>query len=102
MMVHRSETPIGRRDRPVDADVHLEAFCPRTKIDFVRPGVSRLREHVDIGLGDGVGIERAVWLIDRLRPSRGADAAVDVEVRDVNALRAELSCGALGESTQPE
>jgi hypothetical protein len=34
----------------------LESFCPGSKVDFVRPGVSRLRKDVDIGLGDCVRI----------------------------------------------
>jgi len=48
----------------------LESFCPRPKVDFVRPGVSRLREDVDVGLGDCVGIERAVRLTARIRSAR--------------------------------
>ena len=57
-------------------------------LDLQRPRAARLAQHFDIGLGDRVGIERAVRPIRRVRPPGAANAAIDDEMRDVDALGA--------------
>ena len=51
----------------------------------------RLIEHAEISRGDGVGIEQRVRAGSRLGAARAADAAVDHDMRDVNALRRQFA-----------
>src|ERR1017187_9158054 len=64
-----------------------ELLHPRPQLDLVRPGAARLLEHGEISRGDGVGIEQRIRADSRLDTARAPDAAVDHEMRDVNALR---------------
>src|SRR4051812_41961969 len=60
---------------------------PRPHFDLPAPGAARLLQQMQIGLGDRVRIEQRVGLRRILRPPRAADAAVDHDMRDMNALR---------------
>jgi len=56
---------------------------------------ARLTDQMQIGVRDGVGIEQAVRLVGRYRPACAADAPVDHDMSDVNALRMQLARHAL-------
>src|SRR5258708_3681797 len=66
-----------------------ELLDPGPELDLRGPGAARLAQHMKIGLGDGVGVEHRVGLVGGLGAPRAADAAVDDEMRDVNALGRE-------------
>src|SRR5712692_6997839 len=77
-----------------------EGLDPRPKLDLQRPGAARLAQHLEIGLGDPVGIERAVRAVRRIRAPRTAHPAVDYEMGNVNAFWSELARCALRQTTQ--
>src|SRR6185437_2371606 len=70
---------------------------PRAQIEFMRPGAARLLVEAPIVFGDGVGIEDAVALLQRIALGEivadegGVDGAVDDGVRDMDACGAELA-----------
>jgi len=81
------------------------------KLKTARPtGEVRLRatrrcapaQYVDIALCNRVRVERAVGPVRRVRTLRGADRAVDDEVRHVYPMRPELARGALRQPSQGE
>src|SRR3954452_3202272 len=72
-----------------------EGLDPGPHLDFERPGAARLAQYFDISLGNRVGIERAVGPVGRVRAAGAAHAAVDHEMRDVDALRPEFARRAL-------
>src|SRR5579872_2261688 len=80
----------------------LKFLHPRPQLDLPSPGAARLTQHMQISLGDGVGIEHRVGPIRRLGPARIADRAVDDEMRDVDCSRRKLARHALGEAAQSE
>ena len=57
----------------------LEGLDPWPQLDLQGPGAARLAQDLDIGLGDRVGIERAVRAVQRIGMSRTAHAAARVE-----------------------
>ena len=61
-----------------------------------------LPQQIEIALRNGVRIEHAVGLIGRIGPTVAADAAIDDDVSDVNALRRKLARHALRQSAQRE
>src|SRR5438128_1354495 len=77
-------------------------FDPGTQLDLPGPGAPRLLQHRKIGRRDGVRIEQAIGAVGRLDPPRTADAAVDHEVRDMNAARRKLARETLRQAAQGE
>src|SRR5215831_14260322 len=72
-----------------------EGLDPGPQFDFERPGAAWLAQDLDIGLGDRGGVERRVGPVRRVGPAGAAHAAVDDEVRDMDALRPQFSRRAL-------
>src|SRR5262249_56077425 len=70
--------------------------------DLQGPGAAWLAQDLDIGLGDRVGIERAVRAVRRIGMSRTAHAAVDDEMGDMDTFRSQFARGALRQAAQRE
>ena len=68
----------------------LELLEPRPHFDFPAPSRAVLLEGRPVGLGDGVGVEQAVGLVRGHGPYGRADAPIDDDMRDVNALDTSL------------
>src|ERR1700730_14323759 len=77
----------------------LPPLAVRPEIELVRPAIARLVVQRPIGLGDGTGLDQAVWRevghhscggaqpsVDRL----AVDRAVDDQMGDMDILRCEL------------
>src|SRR6266436_4438474 len=79
-----------------------EFLHPRPQLNLPRPGAAGLMDEVYVGAGDGVGIKQAVRIVGRIRPARAFYAAVDDDMRDMNALGRKLARHALRKSTQRE
>ena len=81
-----------------------ELLHPRPQLDLQAPGAARLGEHGHVGLGDGVGVEQAVGGagVAGAAALGVPDAAVDDEMRDVDALPLQLARHRLGEAAQRE
>src|SRR5260370_41569849 len=79
-----------------------ECLDPGPQLDLQGPGATRLAQHFEIGLGDRVGVERAVRAVVRVGAPGAAHPAIDDEMGDVDAFGAELPSGALGEAAQGE
>src|ERR1700681_4526705 len=79
-----------------------ELLDPRPQFQFPGPGATRLLQHVPVAQRNGVGIEHRIRPLGRLGARRAADAAIDHEMRDVNALRRQLARHALGQAAQCE
>src|SRR5260370_37112032 len=71
-------------------------FCPSARSKLLHPwpqfqlpgpGAERLLQHVPVAQRNRVGIEHRIRPVGRFGADRAADAAIDHEVRDVNALR---------------
>src|SRR6516225_2675407 len=88
-------------------------FCKGSDFAFERPGVARLLINLPIGLGDRfrphqparIEIEKGVFaftLLDPLAYPGCVDAGVDDQMRDMDALRAELACRTLRHGAQAE
>src|SRR5580700_6080137 len=75
---------------------------PRPQLDLPGPSAVRLMQDVQIGRGNRVRIEHARLPIGRLRPALALDPAVNDEMRDMDALRAELARHALRQTAQRE
>ena len=69
---------------------HSKTFDPGPEFDLKRPGATRLAQHVNISLRNGVRIERAIRIVRRIRPPRSAYPAIDDEVRHMNAFWPKL------------
>src|SRR5215813_5477980 len=78
----------------------LEFFGPRPHFHFPRPSATRLAQHVPIVGGDRIRSEHRVWFVCRLGPPCAANAAVDHEMRDVDALRRQFAGQALCKAAQ--
>src|SRR5229473_366566 len=84
---------IGRRFAPTRwlamtvVNPSSKLLHPGPQFHFPGPGAARLLQHVPVTQGNGVGIEHRIRLVGRLGARGAANAAVDDEVRDVNALR---------------
>src|SRR5438128_1161620 len=72
-----------------------EFLHPGPQLDLPRPGAAGLMDEMHVAAGDRVGIERAVRTVARVRPVRAPDAAVDHDMRHMNALRRKLARHAL-------
>jgi hypothetical protein len=76
------------------------------QVEFVRPGIARLRVQHPVAVGDVIGIQDAVAVLQRITLGEvaadelGVDGAIDHDVRDVNALRAQLARHRLGQRAQ--
>src|ERR1700687_5355507 len=79
-----------------------EFLDPGPQLDLPGPGTARLAQDFEIGLGDPVGIERAVRPVVRIRAPRAAHPAVDHEMGDMDALGPEFSRRALRQTAQGE
>src|SRR5690242_11147006 len=83
-----------------------EWFLERAQIDLVAPGRRMLPVDLPVGLGDRVDIEQAVRALLRapLRETAvdplAVDAAVDHDMRDMQALRPELARHGLRDGAQ--
>src|SRR5690349_5884968 len=79
---------------------------PRPEIELVRPGAARLLVEAPVILRDGIGIEDAVLLLQRITlreivaDEGGVDGAVDDGVRDMDAAGPELPRHALRQRAQ--
>src|SRR5262245_49870993 len=82
--------PSTRPQRANIAAAALELLHPRPHFDFPAPGTAMLHQGAPVDLGDGVGIEEAVGIVGRIRTLGAANAAVDHEMRDMEALRRQL------------
>src|ERR1700686_3243764 len=82
---------------PAPARIKRASPCldPRTQVDLIRPRAALVAVQKPIILGDGVGIEDAVALLQRIALGEivadegGIDGAVDDGVRDMDAGRPE-------------
>src|SRR5215813_4442748 len=83
-------------------DGRSEFLDPWSQLHLPAPGAARLAENVNVALGNRVRIEQAVGIVGRGRPALAADAAVNNEMRDVNAERTELAGHALRKPAQRE
>src|SRR5438270_8344924 len=88
-------------------------FCKGSDLTLERPGVARLLVDLPIGLGDRfrphqparieIGEGRLAFpLLDPLTHPGSVNAGVDDQMRDVDALRAELARRALCHGAQAE
>src|SRR5207248_3895571 len=77
-----------------------ECLDPGPQFDLQGPGAARLAQGLEIGLGDPVGIERAVRPVVRIGPPRAAHPAIDDEMGDMDALWPKLPRGALRQTAQ--
>src|SRR5439155_9237784 len=68
---------------------------PGPQLQLPAPGTARLLQNVPIALRDRIGIEHRIRLVRGLGTRRAADAAVDDEMRDMDAVRREFACHAL-------
>src|SRR5229473_148977 len=98
----RATSPRKRGEEKKWGAPSLELLHPRPDLDFPAPGAAVLLERRPIGLGDGVGIEQAVGVVVRHRPRRTPDAAIDHEMRDMDALGRELARHRLRQPAQRE
>src|SRR5580700_4004872 len=64
----------------------LKLLHPGPDLDLPAPGAAVLLGRRPVAFGDGVGIEQAVGAVVGHRPRGAADAAVDHEMRDMDAL----------------
>src|SRR4029077_1628944 len=80
----RRSTPARWSGDPTRAS---ESLDPGAKLDLPGPGAARLLHDMAVAGRDRVGIEHAVGLVRGLGAARIADAAVDHEMRDMDALR---------------
>src|SRR5438552_1712166 len=79
-----------------------EPLHPRAQFYLPGPSAVRLMDDVEIACSNRVRIEQARGLARRLRTPRALDAAVDHDVRHVDALRVKLARQALREPAQRE
>src|SRR5262245_14837054 len=73
----------------------LEFLRPRPEVELEGPGALGLAMHLPIAVGDGVGGQPV--LLGRL-----ADAAVDDDMADMEALGTQLARHALGQRAKAE
>src|SRR4051812_5750937 len=64
---------------------------PWPQLQLPGPGAARLLHYVPVVQRNRIGIEHRVRPVRRLVTNRVADAAVDHEMRDVNALRRQFA-----------
>src|SRR5215470_16327343 len=83
--------PLGHRS---------EAFDPRSQLYLQGPGAARLAQDLDVGLRDSVRIKGAVRAVRRIGTPCATHAAVDDEMRDMDAFRPQLARGALRQAAQ--
>src|SRR6266852_3657490 len=95
------EAPVTRAV-PFEGLLISEILDPGPQLDLKRPGAARLAQGFEIGLGDPVGVERAVRPLVRVRAPCAAHPAIDHEMGDVDAFGAELARRALRETPQRE
>src|SRR5258706_10362437 len=75
---------------------------PGPHFNLERPRAAVLPQDIDVGLRDGIRVQHAVGLIAVLRALRRSYAAVDDEMRDVNALGSQFPRRALRKTTESE
>src|SRR5579863_4708846 len=75
---------------------------PRAHLYFPRPGATVLLQQAEVSLSDGVRVERTVRPVGRIGSPRAANAAVDHDVGNMDALRRKLARQALRQATQGE
>ncbi len=80
----------------------LELLHPRPQFHLPGPGAARLAQYVPVTQGNRIGVEHRVRPVGRLSARRAADAAVDDEVRDMDALRRQFARHALRQPAQRE
>lgn len=72
-----------------------ERFDPGPQFDLGRPCAARLAQNVEISLRNCIRIEKRIWLVIRFDATRRADAAIDHEMSDMDALRLQFAREAL-------
>src|SRR5260221_10677555 len=80
----------------------LKLLHPWPQFHFPGPGAARLLQHAPVTQGNGIGIEHRIRPVGWLSARGAANAAVDDEMRDVNALRRQFARHALGKAAQRE
>src|SRR3954447_11695143 len=75
---------------------------PGPQLQLPAPGAARLLQHVPVALRDGIGIEHRIRLLRRFRARYAPDAAIDHEMRDMDALRRQFARHALRQPAQCE
>src|SRR4029079_425092 len=83
-------------------NVALERFDPGPHLHFPRPGAAWLAQHVPVIGGDRIRVEHGVRFVFWLGPRCAANAAVDHEMRDVDAVRRQFAGHALRKAAQCE
>src|SRR6476620_823071 len=92
-----------RRFAPRNDAINASEFLdPGSQFHFPRPRAARLLQYAPITQGNRIGIEHRVRPVGRLGANRTANAAVDDEMRDMNALRRQFARHALRQSAQRE
>src|SRR3954453_20995742 len=95
-------TAISVSTRHSSLFVVLELLDPRPQLHFPGPGAARLLQHIPVTQGNGIGIEHRIRPVGRLATRCAANAAIDNEMRDVDALRSQFACHALRKPAQRE
>src|SRR6188472_1738254 len=85
-----------------DDGVASELLDPGPHFHFPGPCAARLLQHVPVAQGNGIGIQHRVRPIGGLAARGAANAAVDDEMRDMNALRRQFARHALRQPAQRE
>src|SRR4051812_45846596 len=80
-------TGASRNDRVAATS---EILHPRPQLHLPAPGAARLLQHAPIARGDGVGVEHRIRFVRRVLTRGAPDAAIDHEMRDMDALRRQL------------
>src|SRR5262249_21945186 len=80
----------------------LKLLHPWPQFQLPGPGAARLLQHIPVAQGNSIGIEECIRPVGRIWPRGAADAAVDDEMRDVDALRRQFARYALRQPAQRE
>src|SRR5689334_23485146 len=99
-----SSLNLGRlQRRPIFSGHPSERLDPGPQLDLPSPGAARLAVELEVGGGDGIGVEQAVRAAPLgARVARLTDGPVDDEMADMDVLRRELAGEALREAAQAE
>src|SRR3954447_22049071 len=84
----------------VSVVVMSKLLHPWPQFQLPGPGAARLLQYIPVAQGDRIGIEERVGPVGRIGPGRTADATIDHEMRDMNALRRQLARHALRQPAQ--
>src|SRR5580698_7244141 len=90
------------RARDCPTRLQSKLLDPRPEFHLKRPRAARLRKHIDVSLGNGIGRKKAVRTIRRRYPALAFHSTVNHEVRHMYALGAQLARHALREPPEPE